>query len=246
MEKQQSRFAALKNVAGLLGLVNRVQARKVDLPGIGVFHGHSGLGKTKAAIYARNKTQAPMVSIGDSWTKKKFLEHVLRECGEPSPRGTVADLAERAIQRLGDLQDRPLIIDEADIAVDRGWIELIRELHDYSQAPVILIGEEALPTKLQKVERVHNRVLEWVAAEPCDLDDARKLARAYAGEIQIDEPLLEMVRRSCGGVARRIATTLDEMVEFARSRGVQTLTVEVYTGRVHTGEPPRRQLRAVA
>jgi DNA transposition AAA+ family ATPase len=245
VQPQPSRFAALQNVAGLLGLVNRLQGRSVDLPGFGVFHGPSGFGKTKAAIYACNKTSAPMVSIGHSWTQKKFLQHVLIECGCTKPRGTVADLAEQAIDLLGSQVDRPLIIDEADLAVDRGWIELIRELHDYSQVPVILIGEEMLPAKLQRVERVHNRVLDWVAAAPCNLDDARKLAAAYAAGVEIDDALLEMTRRNCSGIARRIATTLDEMVEFARAGGHKRLTAEIYTGRFMTGEPPKR-LRAVA
>lgn len=236
----KARFAPLKNVTALMTLVNRLQARTVDLPGFGVFHGPSGYGKTKAAIYVCNKCSAPMVSIGDSWTRRKFLEHVLRELGTVKPRGTVADMTEQAIEQLGEHIDRPLLIDEADKAVDKGWIELIRELHDYSQAPIVLIGEEQLPSKLMRVERVHNRVLDWQPAQACDLDDARKLAMVYAPQLVIDEALLDHVRAQCKGVARRISTTLAEMGEFAMTSGLTTLDLKSYTGRIYIGEPIRR------
>lgn len=239
-----SRFAPLKNVSALLALVNTLRDRSVDLPGLGVFHGPAGYGKTKAMIYVGNKTQAAVVSIGDSWTRRKFLQHVLRELGEINPRGTVADMAEQAIALMGDKVERPLIIDEADKAVDKGFIELIRELHDYSQAPIVLIGEERLPLKLMAIERVHSRVLDWVQAMECDLDDARQLALAYAPSLAIDDALLAHVTHSCGGVARRISTTLNEMVEFARREGLLALDLASYQGRVFTGAPPRRAKRA--
>lgn len=239
-----SRFAPVKNVAALLQLVNTLRDRDADLPGLGVFHGPSGYGKTKAMIYVANRTEAAIVSVGDSWTRKKFLEHVLRELGEPRPRGTVADLAEQAISLLSQDASRPLLIDEADRAVDKGWMELVRELHDSSLAPIVLIGEERLPQKLMAIERVHNRVLDWLPAEACDLDDARKLARVYAAHLTIADDLLEHVRVACAGVARRICTTLNEMVSYARVHGLQDLNRETFGGRVFTGEPTRRLRRA--
>jgi DNA transposition AAA+ family ATPase len=239
-----SRFAPLKNVSALLGLVNRLSDRNIDLPGLGVFHGPAGFGKTKAMIYVGNKTGAAVVSIGDSWTRRKFLQHVLRELGEVNPKGTVADMAEQAIALLGDRVERPLIIDEADKAIDKGLIELIRELHDYSQAPVILIGEEKLPLKLQAIERVHSRVLDWLPAQECDLEDARHLAQAYAPQLVIADDLLADIRQRSRGIARYIANNIDGMVEFARREGLKELDLGTYQGRVFTGSPPRRDKRA--
>lgn len=232
-QSSTARFAPLKNVTALMMLVNRLQARTVDLPGLGVFHGPSGYGKSKSAIYVCNKCSAPMVSIGESWTRRKFLENVLRELGMANPRGTVADMTERAIELLGEKIDRPLLIDEADKAVSKGWIELIRELHDYSQAPIILIGEQTLPQALSQIERVHNRVLDWQQAQACDLDDSRKLAMVYAPQLEIDDGLLDFVRAECGGVARRISTTLSEMGEFARTGGLSKLDRTSYTGPIY-------------
>ncbi len=63
-----------------------------------------------------------------------------------------------------------------DKLVDKGMIELVRDINKAAQVPVLLVGEELLPQKLEQYERVHNRVLEWVLAQPCDLADARAQA----------------------------------------------------------------------
>nr|WP_249123784.1 ATP-binding protein [Pseudomonas aeruginosa] len=62
---------------------------------------------------------------------------------------------------------RPLIIDEMDHLVAAGQVELIRDLYESSQASILLIGEEMLPTKLKKYERFHGRVLSWVPPSQC-------------------------------------------------------------------------------
>jgi DNA transposition AAA+ family ATPase len=234
-------FAPLKNIGAFMGLVNRLQERNRHMPGLGVFYGFSGYGKTYSAIYAQNKTAALRVEIGDSWTKSTFLRAILRELGVHDPRGTVATMAEQVIERLAEPDHPPLIIDEADKLVDKRMIELVREIHESSQLPVILIGEEALAAKLLRHERVHNRVLEWILAMPCDEQDTRKLAAMFAPGLTLSDDLIETIRRATDGRARRIVTTMSNIVEFAAQRGLRELDMHSYTGPIVTGQPPARR-----
>lgn len=241
--------AALQNVRAMMALVYKLQGRRPHLPNIGVMHGPSGYGKSQAAIYAQNKTNAIRVEVGDSWTRKTLMKAILTELGIV-PRGTVADMVERAVELLGAEIDRPLMIDEADKLVDKGMIELVREIAECSQAPVILIGEEALPSKLVKVERVHNRVLDWAPAEPCNRDDTRKLANLYVPHLTFSDGLLDQVCDRSEGRARRIVTNLDHISEWARNHGAKAVD-ETYDGRFYTGDAPKvrnpsRMLRRVA
>lgn len=234
--------AALKNVAACMALTRKLLDRPAEMDRLGVFFGPSGYGKTYASIYVRNKTRARLVEAGASWDRKTFLGAVLTECGVSGAKGTIAALTQQAINALGDEPGRPLIIDEADKLVDRGMVEIIRELHDKSRAPVVLIGEEALPRKLEAIERVHNRVLLWEPAQPCDLEDCRKLATIFLPEHAITDGLLDQVRAQASGRARRIVTTLTNMEDWARAHGVRALDEASYTGGFFTGAPPRRVL----
>lgn len=239
------RFAPLRNVAAMRVLVERLTARGPHLPGFGVFHGFSGYGKTYAAIYAQNRTGGPRVEIGDSWTKRTLLRSLLKELGIAEPRGTVADLAEQLIMRLAEPGHPPVFIDEADKLVDKNMVELVREVQEASQCPFILIGEETLPQKLERSERTHNRVLEFVTAEPCDLEDTRKLATALAPAFGFSSQLLDRIRAESEGRARRIVTNIDRCVEWARANGAKELN-ETYDGGFYTGRSPIRTGRRVA
>jgi DNA transposition AAA+ family ATPase len=211
--------APLKNVASFNGLVKRVVNRAPDLPGLAVFHGRSGLGKTKAAVYGANSSRATYVEVGQFTTAKSLLRSILVELGEMRPRGSVADMVEQAIMRLAADPTRPLIIDEAHWIAAKRFVDLLRELHDKSLAPVIMIGEETLPQQLEAFERVHNRVLEWVQAVPCDLEDARHLARSYCPDLKIAEDRLAAIVTETKGNTRRIVVALARELEEVRRLG---------------------------
>lgn len=231
----------IKNVAAFMAMTQRLIDRDPALPGFAVCHSYSGLGKTWASIFTQNRTGALRVEVGDSWTRRSFLAAVLTELGRAptAKRATVPDMAREAIGLMGDDPRRPLIVDEADKLVDKGFIELVRELQERSGAPVILIGEEKLPTKLLAIERMHNRVLDWFAAQPCDLDDARQLANAFAPKLTVDDDLLAAIVTQSMGRARRIVVNLSRAVEQARNKGKHRIDLGLWgDASFFTGEPP--------
>lgn len=237
------RPAPLKNVAAFNGLVKRVVNRAPGLPGMACFYGRSGLGKTKSAIYGANTSRAAYVEVGQYTTAKSLLRSVLLELGVAAPRGSIAEMVETAIMRLAADPTRPLIVDEAHWIAAKRFVDLLRELHDKSLAPVILIGEETLPTALEAFERVHNRILEWVGAEPCDLDDARTLARAYCLGLTVRDDLLDTIVERTAGNTRRIVVNLARVLEAARVAGrgeIGLADYDVAQISTHKAPSPRR------
>lgn len=240
--KRPSSIAPLKNVTALITMIERLQNRPTGTPSIGVFSGYAGLGKSVAANYAQNAAQAIYLEVGPTWTIKEFLKKLLTELDEPNHKGTATDLIDRVHGILYDDPDQVILLDEADRLLDRRIIEIVRELHDKLQLPVVLIGEERLPAKLgePQYERVHSRVLEWRLAQPCDLTDAKMLAQYLVPEVDISDGLLGDIISRTRGNARRIATTLYQVENEATNSNVQTMDQATYTGPIHTGETPTR------
>jgi DNA transposition AAA+ family ATPase len=234
-------IAPLKNVSLFTALVDRVMNRSPHLPGMATFHGFSGFGKTFSATYAANTYRAYYVEVGESWTKKKFCQSVLTEMGL-NDRGTIPDLVERIIEGLVE-ENRPLIIDEFDHVVNRRYHETIREIHDKSHAPIILIGEELLPSNLKSMsERFHNRMLDWVPAQPADMEDIRHLAHLYCEKVEIAEDLLKEVDQASQGRVRRICVNLDRIREFAVTNGLDHVDRQAWNDQpMFKGEAPHRR-----
>ena len=170
--------APLRNVVAMVVLIERVKNRAHNLPGLARFYGPSGWGKSSAAIYATIRFNAVTVQVKSVWTQKTLCAAILAEVGMP-PEPTVSRMLDQISPHLA-LTGLPLLIDAADFLVQRQMIEIVRDIDEGSGAPVILIGEELLPQKLRPWERVHGRILDWVAAQPGDLTDLGHLARIYA------------------------------------------------------------------
>lgn len=235
--------APLANVTRLVALIDRAQNAPHGLERMGCFYGRAGLGKTTAGIYATNTMNACHVEALPFGGLKTLFEMIVTELGL-RPKGTIPDMFKQAAEELSK-SGRPLIIDEADHILSTKMIEAVRHLHDKSGSPVILMGEELLPQKLQVWERVHGRMLAWVEAEPATLDDVGHLARIYAPKVEIVPELRRMLFEASKQSQRYISTNLAALAEFAATRGLQRVTVADWTGAFHTGEPPTLRRGAV-
>lgn len=231
--------APITNVALASGLMERLMARPDHLPGLGVFYGYSGWGKTVAANYLAQDYKAYYVQCRSIWPKSALLGAILHNMGiMPAKRNY--ERVDQIIEQL-QLSGRPLVIDEMDHIVEKIDIELIRDIYDGSRAPIMLVGEEQFPAKLRKNERFHNRILAWQPAQPADIGDVRHLAKLYATKITIEDVLLERLLHETRGVVRRICVNIDGMREYAVARGLVKITAAEWAGRgFDGGEPPKR------
>ena len=215
--------APLRNVMLLNALINRVQNRDYDLPGLACFFGPSGYGKTKAATWNAQETRAYWVEVKSTWSRKKFAEMILRSMGI-TPGRTIGDMVEQIGDQLSK-SGRPLLIDEADLVAKDGMIGIIRDIYESSQGTVILIGEEDLPQTLRRWERVHNRMLDWVAAQPADLREVGLLADRKCPGIALDPAVKQLVLEQSQARARRIVVNLRQIAEYALTTGKSAITM---------------------
>ena len=232
-------IAPLRNVAAMLGLIEQVQSRAINLPGMATFYGPSGWGKTTAVTFAANDFNAHCVQVKHCWTKTYLCGAIMRELGLKEVRGVAAMVD--AIGNQLAITDRPLIIDDAQYLLRGGMIETVRDIYESCQAPVILVGEEKLPQDLTKWENVHNRILEWMPAEPCSLTDAQHLIPFYSPDITIKDDLLEAIVKAAGGSIGRVAKNLSRVRELTRKRGGKEASLHFWGDRgFDTGQPPQR------
>lgn len=231
-------LAPLRNVSALATLVDRLQNRAHGLPGMGTFYGPSGYGKTTAGTYVTNEFNAVTIQVKSTWTQKKLCEAILSEMSVPPARMTISDMVDRISATLA-VTDAPLLIDEADFLVKRRMIEIVRDFHEGSGAPVILIGEELLPQKLRQWERIHGRMLDWVAAQPADAADLKALMPIYAPGVEIAPELQDRLMAAAHGSIRRICVNLELLREISRLQGLAAIGPDEWGKREFwTGEAP--------
>lgn len=222
--------------------LERAMSRTASLPGLVCFYGPSGFGKSMSAAWTANARRAYYVQARSLWSKKHTLKALCTEMGIKTVGSvTVPAMADLVAEELAS-SGRPLIIDEMDHLVASNSVELVRDIYEASQAAILLIGEEMLPTKLKKYERFHGRVLSWVPAQPVSLDDARRLVPIYSGEVTVAEDLLEHLVKLADGSVRRLAVNLELIRDSALTLGRDQMDLAAWGKReLYTGEVPKRR-----
>lgn len=201
------------------------------LPGLVCLYGNSGYGKSVAADALVRSHNAYYVQARSVWNKKHALIQILNALNETNHARTIPAMLDQAAAILVVDDDdiaplRPLVIDEADHLVDRGAIELIRDLYEASGGtPILMVGEEKLATKIEDYERVHSRVLEWVKAEPLTLIEAKQFADIYCPQLELPDDLLQALVFHTKGSARRLATNLGRITDFAATASDPRITI---------------------
>jgi len=234
-------IAPLHNVALCMKALERAMKRPRYLPGMVCFYGPSGWGKSFAACHVAVKYKAYYVECRSTWSKKAILAAILKEMGVAQAR-TVYEMTDQIIDHLR-LGGQPLIVDEMDHIVDKRAVNIIRDLYDGSGAPILLIGEERIPMKLKKWERFHGRVLDWVPAQPSDVEDARVLSQFYCAQATIRDDLLSLIVNVAKGSVRRICVNLARVEEEALGMGIKEIGLEEWGKKtLWTGEAPARRL----
>lgn len=231
-------IAPLQNITRTWEALHSAMTRPEHLPGMVALYGPSGVGKSMAAAWSANKSRAYYVELKSTWTKKALIENIQREMGMP-PARTIYQGVDAISEELA-LSNRPLIVDEADYLVQKNNVEIIRDIYEASHAAILLIGEEALPQKLAKWERFHNRILKWMPALLCNVADARILASIYAPIVWEEALLLEIIKQT-HGITRRVAINLHNQVEVARIEGWDEVSLKRWGKRgFYTGAAPLR------
>lgn len=223
--------------------LERAIERSANLPGLVCFYGHSGWGKSLSSNYLCNQMRGYYIQVKSIWSKKVILQKILGEMGI-KPAQTAGEMLDQVCDQLS-ASGRPLVIDEMDHIVEKKAVELIRDIYEGSQAPILIIGEENLPQKLKKWERFHGRILAFVPALPVDLDDAKRLAAVYAPGIACADDLLRKLVADSHGSVRRVSVNLDQIRESAAEHGTTDVDLawcKAHNVKFYTGESPKARV----
>lgn len=235
----RNRLAPTKNVAALQLAYEALATRDRGVPGMGLVYGYTGAGKTTSIAALVNKTRGVYVRATSQWTPTAMLSTIMRELG--------ADPLHRRQLMLDHIKDeltstqRPLFVDEADYLLrDGDMLEALRDLHDLSGAPVVLIGMADIEKRLVHKKQLARRLSHWVEFLPSDLEDARTLATTVC-EVELDDELLQRLHGEAKGSIGLMVVGMARIEALAKANGWRAVSGEQWADRkLFIGGAPRQ------
>lgn len=224
--------APVKNVIALQDVIDSLSNRDYGVPGIGLVHGKSGLGKTTAVTYLFNQINGIYVSMRTTDTATSLLARIMDELGA-QPLSRVSKMVDYIVEQMS-LHERALFIDEADYLM--GYVRLletVRDIYDATEVPVVLIGMDQIARRISSRKQFYNRISEWSEFKPADLDDVITMADyLIRHEIRVDHDLLDDLRIKSVGELRRITIGLKRIEKLALVNELDLVTP------AHWGDQP--------
>ena len=220
-------FVKTRNVKNFIGLMNNLIDKSNEVPKMGLIYGDPGLGKTQTAVWWATKNDAVYVRAQNKMTCRWLLEKIVYELGE-SPSRKMADLIEQCITHIR-LKPQVIIIDEVDYLINRHRIvETLRDLHDLTGVPIVLIGMQEAKTKLGKYRHLYDRISEIIEFKPFSKDDMDVIVEELS-EIKITDEAKEIFFEKTNRF-RQVIKGISLLENLAKTNGLTKIDVKQVKG----------------
>jgi DNA transposition AAA+ family ATPase len=221
----KNEIVPVKNLQRLAELGDLLETRAARTPGVGVVHGDTGVGKSTGLTWYVGKKKAPYVRAMQLWTPSSMLAAIAQEL-DVAPHRDLARMTTEIVNALAT-QNSMLIVDEADYVVDqKRLLNTLRDIHDLSQVPLILIGMAEFVKKLSSridQRQFSGRIAFKVEFEPLDLEDATLLATTLLDGVKAEADLVKRLHEACEGSTRLITVGLQRIETFAKTKNLKII-----------------------
>ncbi len=179
--------------------------------------GPAGLGKSLLVHWYAGQYDGVYLRAKTSWTPRVALSELVTELGS-APGRRQDELFAQALGLLGR-DPRPVIIDEVEHCLhDIKVLETFRDLSDLCECPVVIVGMEAVKTKIQRYEQISSRITQVVDFLPATLEDVRVMAETLT-DLRYADDLIAKIHAESEGRYRLIMDALAEVERYARRNG---------------------------
>ena len=190
---ETSRVMTFREAAGVVADTQKGQ------PGFLLAWGYAGRGKTECAKeYAIRNEKATYIRVFEDWTPPVMLSAICEKLNGMRP-GRMA-LAKQVIIEELDESKKILLIDEADRLSIKN-IEHLRDIHDETGSPIVLIGEPSIYALVKARARIWQRVTRVVEFGPVVIDDVLVFG-LKACDLRIEPSAAKRVVEKCKGSFR--------------------------------------------
>ena len=172
-QKMRKVFIKTKNVKQFVSLMDELQKVPPNIPKMALVYGEHGLGKSQTIQWWADKNDSVYVRATQGMTSRWLLSEIAEELGEEAFYHSQETFA--LIENNLKQNNKVIIVDEVDYLIDKSIIETLRDLHDKTGCPVVLVGMGAADKKLARYPHLMDRIYKKLKFEKFNSDDIKEI-----------------------------------------------------------------------
>ncbi len=166
-------FVRTKNVKKFVALMEEVKQLPANIPKIVLVFGEYGLGKSETIKWWTFKNDCIYVRANQGMTSRWLLSEIAEELGEEPYWHTqeTFELIENYLRQ----NPKIIIVDEIDYLIEKHTVETLRDLHDRTGCPIVLVGMGAADKKLTRYPHLVDRLYKTLKFEQFNSEDITEI-----------------------------------------------------------------------
>ena len=227
MEVQMNKtFIKTKNVVNFVSLMNELQNLPPNIPKMALVYGDYGLGKSETIKWWTFKNDCVYVRANQGMTTRWLLSAIAEELDVEYYWHI--DETFREVENALIRHKTTIIIDEIDYLIDVKSIETLRDLHDRTGCPLVLVGMDQVDKKLSRYPHLVDRIYKKFRFESYDSNDIKKIISELS-EIPITNDGLEYLATRSNQF-RQIVKLVNKVEKLAKTNQIKELNEQNLRG----------------
>jgi DNA transposition AAA+ family ATPase len=216
-------IAPTKNTGRVARAYESLKERAERVPGMMLIHGVAGYGKTTSCEHLLKTYGGVSIRCQAFWSPSGMLDSICEALEiEPTtrPYKTI-----RAINTHLKRNPQPLIVDEVDHLFGKPLLlEGLRDIHDATRNPVVLVGMAGADRKVQKHPQLLRRITQSVELLQLDIEDLRSISEVVCSPKVADDLLKYVLDQSKGSTGLAVVG-LSQIDKFCSGEKVASLAI---------------------
>ncbi|MGN0005485.1 MAG: AAA family ATPase [Candidatus Gastranaerophilaceae bacterium] len=213
-------FVKTNNVKRFITMMNNLQNRAEGVPGMALVYGEPGLGKTQTINWWAFKNNAILVRCTQLMSARWLLSEILEEMGEIYGY-KISDCFKLVVRNLL-VNPQIIIIDEVDyLTVDSRAVETLRDIHDKTNVPIVLVGMINAKSRLKKFNHLYDRLSEIVKFEKFSKTDIKTIVQELS-EVEMTECAIRYIYTNLNRF-RQIVKVINKAEIIAKANGLNSI-----------------------
>ena len=213
-------FVKTNNVKRFITMMNNLQNRAEGVPGMALVYGEPGLGKTQTINWWAFKNNAVLVRCTQLMSARWLLSEILEEMGEIYGY-KISDCFKLVVRNLL-VNPQIIIIDEVDyLTVDSRAVETLRDIHDKTNVPIVLVGMINAKSRLKKFNHLYDRLSEIVKFEKFSKNDIKTIVQELS-EVEMTDCAIRYIYTNLNRF-RQIVKVINKAEIIAKANGLNSI-----------------------
>ena len=212
------------NVKNFIGLVENLVNKPKNIPKMGLVYGEPGLGKTQTVLWLVCKYDGIYLRASNLMTGRWLLDGLIKEMDE-LPRYLTSDNFNLVVKKL-KTNPKVIFIDEIDYLMNNfKTVEILRDLHDETDCPIIMIGMGLAYRKLERYKHLYDRFSEILKFETFGVSDISQIVNELS-QVLVCTDAIEYIHQKHNRF-RQIVQLINKLETLAKENNLTEINMEV-------------------